>query len=65
MAETYGRPMVTVKIEQLGEVDPGLQFIIGRRQWLDFSDEETFQSRSKSLLDIITSLIGPGKAAQR
>ncbi len=65
MAETYGKPIVTVRVEEVGEVDPGLTFIIGRRQWLDFSLEETFSSRSKALVETMVGYIGAGKHTQR
>lgn len=62
MAETYEKPVVTVRVEEVGEVDPGLMFIIGRRQWLDFTREEAFNSSSRDLVEVVTGYIGHGKA---
>ncbi len=62
MAETYEKPVVTVRVEETEEVDPGLTFIIGRRQWLDFTHEETFSSSGRDLVEVLTGYIGPGKA---
>jgi len=61
MAETYSKPIVTVRIEDFDEVDPGLQFIIGRRQWLDFTQEGLFETNSKSLVTTMVECIGAGK----
>ena len=64
LAEEYHKPILTVKVQAVPEMDPGLQFVIGRQQWIDLSVEETFDDKSGELIDALRKSIGEGRGIE-
>ena len=53
-----------MRVQAVPEIDPGLRFVIGRRQWIDLSVEETFVSKSEELIDVLRNTIGEGRGIE-
>lgn len=64
LAEEYHRPIMTVRLQAVSEMDPGLKLIIQRRQWIDFVEEAEFEASKAKLVEALRSTMGQGSGPE-
>ncbi|KAL5470853.1 hypothetical protein EMCRGX_G028891 [Ephydatia muelleri] len=65
LAEEYHKPIITAKLENVSEMDPGLKLVIQRRQWIDLSDADKLTEKGAELITAITATVGAGSGPER